>query len=223
MKRLIFLSLCYVFTGLGCAYVNHGDPKDVTTTSVKTFAVNELKLISPEITLANDPSASLRYDYKISQTSRVLLRLGALKGLSGEILDEQPILLRIAPDPGAPIETAKENLRLCPLSKNWMMYATWTRAHPYNEGLWKSSGGDFEAFECLQPIAADSTLLTHEEEKAFCDPSSFLCFDIGKYTRSNVKARNINYGWILTSNKDALVIYGDLTTRGPEVFYRKFR
>lgn len=222
MKNIILLGLCSFFAGSGCRYSPAWDPTDVTLTQVKTYAAEEVKLISPQIKSFNAPEASRQYEYELSASSRLLLRLEIMKNIANEVLDEQPVILRITPHSRTPIENARQSLKLCPLTSNWMMYATWAKAHPYANGRWNSAGGDFDSEGCLQALSSDSDLLQNSDERSFCQEDNFLCYDIRGHLKSYIRARGVNYGWILVSEEN-IAIYGDYTARGPEVLYRKFR
>lgn len=222
MKNILFLSIIILFAGLGCEFEGFADPYDVNATRVKTYAADEIKLISPLITSASDPTTSLQQEYTVSPDSRLLLRVGTLKTLAKEIVSEQAVILRVTPHLRTDFAAARRSLRLCPLTSNWMMYATWASAHPYTNGQWKNPGGDFDSAGCLQALDETSSHLKNSEEASFCQIQTYLCFDIQDHFKSYVKARNINYGWVLVSAED-VEIYGNDTARSPEIFFRRFR
>lgn len=217
MKNYVFLFLL-----LG-ACASGQDPSDVTATKVETFATDEVKLISSSISDVLAPGTYQSDKYTISGESRLLLRLGNLKSLAREILDEQPVLVRISPV-ASDRDQAFQHLLLCPLEANWMMHATWKRAHSYSGGYWKSPGADISWESCLTPLPTDSPIYAEVEEARFCESSRSFCFDIKAHLKAFVRSRGINNGWALVNlHGDPVQIFGDREILGPEVFYRRLR
>lgn len=221
MKYFLLISLSLL--ALSCEYSEWRDPNNVTLTSVKKYAADEVKFISSSIKSPNDSLSLKQYDYDISPSSRLLIRLGSLRSIAKEVLDEQAILLRVTPHSSSDYTTAQQNLKLCPVTTNWMMYATWNEAHPYRQGQWQSVGGDYDSHECLEALPSTSDLLQNSDERSFCQDQNHLCFDIREHVKSYVRSRNLNNGWILISPHAIIAIAGDATSRGPEIFYRRFR
>lgn len=199
------------------------DPNDVKATKVETFATDEVKLISSSISDLLAPGTYQSDEYTISGESRLLLRLGSLKSLAGEILDEQPVLVRISPLAGD-WDRAFQNLMLCPLETNWMMHATWSRAHSFPGGFWKTPGADIIRDSCLTAVPVDSPIYAQPEEARFCDSSRSFCFDIKPHLKAFVRSRGINNGWALVNfSGEPVQVLGDRGLLGPEVFYRRMR
>lgn len=217
MKKFVILFLL-----LG-ACASPQDPSDVKATKVETFAADEVKLISSSISELLAPGTYQSDEYTISAESRLLLRLGNLKSLAAEILDEQPVLVRISPVPGD-WDRAFENLMLCPLETNWMMHATWSRAHSFSGGFWKAPGADIIRDSCLSAVPVDSPIYAQAEEAQFCDSSRSLCFDIKPHLKAFVRSRGISNGWALVNfSGEPVQIIGDRGILGPEMFYRRLR
>lgn len=225
MKTLIFVTILSLLTTAGCgplSFGTHGDPTDVKDTKAKTMATDEVKLIVMGIETPMEKGTYSANTYLLSSTSRLLVRLGAMKSLATDVLDEQPVLLRVAPAQATDVTIARTEIKLCPLLSNWMMYATWKRAHPYRNGEWLD-GGNIDSANCIRALPENSPLLANPEESNFCSSQTYLCFDIRPYLISYVRSRNINYGWALVSDSKALEIFGDATLKGPEMFYRQLR
>lgn len=200
------------------------DPTVKENTSVVRTAADEVKFISMNITEVQNTESIQATSYAIAKEARLLMRLSALKPNSDNILQEQPILLRIQlRDPA--IETdARAKLKICPLDKNWMMFATWKRAHPYSNGIWKKGGGDFRQENCFEALPSNHESISKDGEAVFCGGSGTLCFDLQKWVMSHVRERKIDNGFILINDSDApILIEGDGGYSGPSLFWRKFR
>jgi hypothetical protein len=87
------------------------------------------------------------------------------------------------PQPNPALLAAVASIKACPLKRNWMMAATWKRAHPFSrQGRWSSEGGDYDPAEC---VAATAT------------QGDFAAFDVTPWFVNYVRGRRQNYGLIL--------------------------
>jgi hypothetical protein len=188
-----------------------------------------VKLINPSITDPQDPASFEQAKYSIDGQSRLLLRYETFSKNAAEVRTEDghKVSLLIsplnvantpAPAPGSSpspspsaspaadpaVLAATAGLKACPLKRNWMMAATWKRAHPFSpQGRWAREGGDYESSEC---IAATST------------DSGFAVFDVTPWFLNYVRGRNQNFGMILIydpsaagASGQAVEISGDLS------------
>jgi len=120
---------------------------------------------------------------------------------------------------------ASQRLKLCPILTEWMMGATWTSPQR-NHKTWNQVGGDFDISNCLLPIKKDDPLFDaqHPEEKEFCNGSDVVCYEIKTYINAYIRSRNVDYGFALINGEPtSIVVYGDRTVRGPEIFWRKLK
>lgn len=212
----------------GCGMGAFADPNDKASTQVIRTAGDEVKWISTDLKQSESPLSLWASSYKISPTSRLLIRLSSLKGARWQILDQQPLLMKLETRSTEMADQARSSLRLCPLQKNWMMLATWSKAHPYRQGQWSQAGGDLDWQGCLEPLPANHALISHGDEANFCSPSpgsaAVLCFDLKPWFSTYVRERDTDFGLILINESAAPVfVQGDSTLGGPSLFWRKFR
>lgn len=214
-----------VFIGAGCAQpASFGDPSKKEETLVVRSASDEVKLISADIRKPDDERSLKATVYPLDARNRLLLRLSSLKPASLQILDQQPLLLKLefkSPDLAL---AARPSLRICPLTKNWMMLATWSKAHPYKGGAWTRAGGDFEDTACLDALPANHASISADAEASFCQGETRLCFDLKPWFEAYVKERRTDFGLILINDgATPLWIHGDATLQGPSLFWRRLR
>lgn len=218
--------ILFSFAQLGCGNLATParNPHEKADTRALRFAINEAKLINANI---SDPRAENTYDapaYRISTQSRLLMRFSSLRPNATQILSEQPLLLRIELTEGSDIAVAKAGLKTCPITSDWMLAATWKRAHTYRDGNWRANGGDFDATMCAQALAPDSTALKSEDEALFCSGERVLCFDVSNWMQTYVRERGQDLGLILINEREGFAdLHGDNSARGPTLFWRILR
>jgi hypothetical protein len=159
-------------------------------------SLNGVKLISPEIGSPYDPGTVSQAQYALSDRRRLLLRFEELTQQSSGILISENRKLEAQVTLGSDGEAADAEtaLLLCPVTRNWMMLATWERAHPFSDdGRWENAGGDYEASGCVKP---------HRREKRA------VWFDVSQWFLDYPRGRGINYGFILVAAQ-ALTVEGD--------------
>jgi hypothetical protein len=201
-----------------------GDPTQKAETQVVRSASDEVKLISEDVRRGEDPLTLKAATYPVSRRSRLLLRLSSLKPSSYQILDQQVLLLKIEMKTAEIAAQARTAVKLCPVTKNWMMLATWSKAHPYKGGAWGQTGGDFENSACLEPMPANHASITADAEADFCKGDSKLCFDLKPWFEAYVRERQTDFGLILINDSSAAIqVLGDATLQGPSLFWRRLR
>ncbi|MBX3019467.1 MAG: hypothetical protein KF767_16390 [Bdellovibrionaceae bacterium] len=233
MKRLQLLkgltlstiAVTWTSTLTGCGQVmGFGDPNIKEQTQVVRSASDEVKLISADIRKSDDDRTLKAASYPVDERNRVLLRLSSLKPSSYQILDQQALLLKIETKDADLALAARPALKLCPLTKNWMMLATWSKAHPYKGGGWGAAGGDFESSACLEPLPSNHTSIAKDAEASFCQGDTRLCFDLKPWFETYVRERQTDFGLILINeSRTPLWILGDATLQGPSLFWRRLR
>ena len=226
IKLKIFLAtIPFCLTLIACDNLStHADATDVKNTKPVNMAIDEEKLIVQGIDTPQDPRTMNINSYSISANSRLLLRFGGLLSGANNILDEQPILLRLQIS-DTDTSLAIKNLQVCPILKNWMMYASWNHAHPYKNGAWSQPGGDFDSASCLTVLAANDPALANQDEKDFCSDKQAVCFNILSYFKNYIKTRAMDNGLAII-NQDpttAVDVYGKITPEGPVLFWRKLK
>lgn len=173
-----------------------------STTFEQKFFASGVKLISKSIDSPRAESSMKQRTYKIGPTSRLLTRLEGMNDRSDRAVvnGEKRMYVAISSEEfitnRAPFETA---LELCPITSNWMMLATWDKAHPFptSNGKWKKRGGDYASADC---VSADTSYPEPEEDTLYYDISNWFIY--------YVQSRNRNYGLMLKSSLE-VTIYGD--------------
>lgn len=166
------------------------------TVNEKIYSFDAVKQIAPSITADDDGSAMLQSTYTISPSNHLLMRLETMdEKISNLVLsDTNPLKVKITVLNSADTSAAQSALRLCPITRNWMMLATWTRAHPFNSaGVWSAPGGDYQNSDCVSATVASESVIE---------------FKMNNWINNDVRGRGLNYGVILISDTE-IQIYGD--------------
>lgn len=186
------LLILITITSCGEIFEEEADPY----LSEQTRSLNGVKIINPAITDGSDNKTFTQSSYELGPSSRLLLRLESLaQEGQGVILDDthrMEFSLRPSSYPDGVI--LEDELELCPLTKNWMMLATWNSAHPFpgGTGSWQSPGGDYTQSDCLTPTKVGDELV----------------FDVTNWFQYYSQSRGVNFGWILKSHV-VWEVYGD--------------
>ena len=147
-----------------------------------------VKLIAAGVEDREDPATFSQSQYMISPDHRLLLRYETLEKEATDVRTEDghKVTLLIAPALGEDLASAQKNFKVCPLKRNWMMAATWRRAHPFNkEGYWAAGGGDYDSLECIQSTTTSG---------------GFAVFDVTPWFLNYVRGRKQNFGLLLISD-----------------------
>lgn len=217
----LLLSLMAIFF-IGCGDSTGLDGSIVTNTKPVQLAADEIKFIARHITNPQDEASIVAEEYDINPNSKLLVRLSSLKKSAGSILEEQPILFRLVVKEDRD-QVAQQELELCPIMTNWMMYATWSRPGYNSKTKWKAAGGDVDSSSCMKALSKTDPKLQQKEEAAFCSGTKTLCYDVQPYMTAFIRSRKIDYGLAVMSANKSVLIYGDGTMKGPELFWRKLK
>ncbi len=205
----------------GCGYTLK-DPTVLANTALSRAAFEEVKLISTDITQPTDKRSFAQSAYNINWQSRLLLRVSSLKEIDSQVLDNYPVLLRVKLLEPSAKGFAMEHLSICPILTNWMMMATWGKAHPYRSGEWNQPGGDFDRTLCLGGMTDIEVQALNAEEKAICDLEDVICVDLRKILKEQYRVARANYGLIMINESDEPVsIYGEGISYQPLLIWRK--
>ena len=155
------------------------------------YAMNGVKLIAKSIS-NNQDSRAIRQDrYELNPEQRLLLRLEDLMDRQAHIATDHSDGISVEVTVA---EGERNRLKLCPLTTQWMMLATWNYAHPFGgRGRWQNEGGDFDPDRCMLPG-------NHTATRAR--------FNITQWFLNYPRARGVNLGLILVAS-DSVVIFGD--------------
>lgn len=237
MKLIKLLLYFGLLNGIiACSGEGIPDPENKDWTKPVTKGIDAVKLISPGLK-RNSGTTMQQKTYPISSSHRLLLRMSTLDG--NNMLLEQPVIIKVELKNLEQKNLAKEQLLLCPILRNWMMRATWSKAHPYKGGEW--SAGDLAEDECIlskeivdidppkkkdpKDEDRDGEDDSETSEQALCSKEEALCFDVRDWISTYVKERNMNYGMALISKGQQIItIMGDTSySQGPEIFWREIR
>lgn len=169
------------------------------------YAIDAVKLISPDITTGDHPRTYAQSSYALSPSRRILLRREDLLSFENSIDTSKKIAVELSF-----AETISDpRVRLCPVTRSWMMLATWTVAHPFGtSGKWQSVGGDWDAQGCVEgKDGKDGKTVT---------------FDMTSWFVLQVRARSTNHGLIVCSD-DELSLIGETAATGyPKLLFSRF-
>ena len=203
-----FLFLCFMVFLSSC-----GEPLPSDPYVEKQFFANELKLISSDIPDPRDPRTFKQEIYNLSQESRVLVRLESMQTRTSNTVISRSKRMYFSvssPELESRYSDLSAGIQVCPVRSNWMMLATWTRAHPFptNSGRWSRAGGDFQQSDCFLSVSSYPTP----------EPDT-LYFDVSDWYLYQLQSRSENFGLIIVSNTGA-TIYGDENIRkGPKFIW----
>lgn len=119
---------------------------------IASYNMDGTKMIVNGVTDQKEPSTFDQDQYTIQKGQRLLVRFEALSTHVTDIKNswDNQLHMRLVPTDGTDVETLRKSVKLCPVTKNWMMLATWYQAHPFNhEGKWNNPGGDFDSASCI--------------------------------------------------------------------------
>lgn len=196
MKILSLLFLILLLQGCG-----DGSSGKDNTFEKKHFAKG-VKLISSSIKDPNDKRTMKQNTYTLNSTSRLLIRLGGMKTHSSQAIvsnDKRMYLVIAASNFDTNWVDLQEKVEVCPITTNWMMLATWIKAHnlPTDSAKWNNKGGDFSNDFCVKH---DSSYSNPERDT--------LYFDVSDWYDFYIKSHGSNYGLILKSSVE-VTIFGD--------------
>lgn len=214
MTLKLILTFVFIFILQSCGD-GSWDASSSSSSSEKKVYAGGVKLIASNIDDPRDPSTMQQNTYQLGPERRLLTRIEGMSERSERAVVNgvERMYLVVSSDAfvdeRAIYETAIE---ICPITANWMMLATWDRAHPFptSRGEWQSRGGDFSRTDC---VTADTSYEDPREDALYFDVSDWYIF----YVRS----RNRNYGLMVKSDRE-VTVYGDEDSlRAPHFVWRE--
>jgi hypothetical protein len=198
LKTRINLLLTYAALLAGvsaCEFDKNGNL--VVPPEPETFTLDGTKWISPDIRDGRDPLTFAQARYPISGSERLLLRFESLGEHEHDIslASGRKVYVDIAVTDDQNLTTAQQTLELCPVTKNWMMLATWRSAYPMPGGRWGNEGADYDSSNCLFPVGQAPITIR---------------FDVTQWVVDYVRGRGQNFGVVLLArNGGRVLIRGD--------------
>jgi hypothetical protein len=179
----------------GCAPLSSGmygdpEPKPVI------HAFNAVKRITPSVTNPQDESMWLQSSYPLGPSDHLLLRFNELKGKADAVRtdgdNKVQVQITVIGD-AADVQAAVDSVSVCPLTHDFMMYATWTAASQWgHEWKWNHEGGDYDEVGCKKG------------EISKTDPQSIV-FPVTQWFIDYAKAKGVNFGQILISSRPVTI------------------
>jgi hypothetical protein len=145
---------------------------------------------------------ALRDVYELDAETRLLLRLESFTLWTDVVVHEgDQVWVQIALTADSMTGKGVDTLRLCPLTKDWMMLATWYKAHPFSAtGSWEKEGGDFDEPSCMKRA--------NEAVDELNEPVQVVRFDATRWYKDYPRGRGQNLGFVLLS-EDKVKIRGE--------------
>ena len=209
LKLAFFLMMTGTLASCGAIRIGGGSVSS-SDTHVTYYAIDGVKAIRPDITIGEDDRSYLQSKYDLSPSSRLLIRFESLASYSAKIYlsDGHDIWMRVVMTRPEDVDTAIRDLRLCPLTRNWVMIATWRFAHPFDKsGKWGAEGGDYDNPSCVSAIKDPGTKLP--DETTVYDGYA-VYFKVTRWYKDFVVGRSQNLGHLLmNAGSTSLTIFGD--------------
>jgi hypothetical protein len=180
-------------------------------TEEQAYSIDGIRLITRGDSNAYGQQRSAQ-SYTLDPDRRLLLRLETFSDWkSVSVTEDKRVWLQVVLDDKNK-DTDISDLKLCPLRKDWMMLATWYRAHPFSDsGIWENEGGDFDPESC--------TLRTIPEKNETPTLKTVVRFDITQWYKDYARGRGTNYGFVLVAER-AVEIYSETSgSYSPRLFF----
>jgi hypothetical protein len=178
------------------------------------FHANGVKLISKNIDDPRDQRTVEEAYYTLNNNNRLLTRLEGMNDRTNRAVVDgtNRMYLVLSSKDFIDNKTAyATTLEICPLTKNWMLMATWRNAHPFPtaNSRWGQAGGDHADYDCM---TADLSYADQAEDELYFDVSDWFIY--------YVQSRGKNYGLLIKTSEE-LTIYGDNNSRkGPHFTWK---
>ena len=218
MLRKIALLVCLTLTACGDLKL-HAGPADESKETI--MAIDGVKYISSAIGDGASHETYEQRSYRIGPEARLLMRFESLQSVAGKVQANKPVQIRVILLEGIDAGTARSQLTICPIRRDWNMLASWQRAHPWKGGGWTTAGGDLETEDCASAEPQEAPPATGSS--APCSDSSTLCFGLNSWFNNYVLQRDLNYGVALISKgEQSYQVYGDGSgAKAPRIYWQQ--
>lgn len=170
------------------------------------------KVVSIQVLDGADESTFQQDAYTVGPASRLLLRSENLMDKTSSKVAKSARIRLYFPEVKDGSQW-KNALKVCPLTRQWMMLATWTHAHPFGPpGRWARDGGDYSEAGCMKPatfVPRVEKPSTNPDVAQEVTPAS-VEFDALQYMNDFVVGRSNdqNFGLIVVST-ETIRVQGD--------------
>jgi len=210
MRRLtIKLTLVGMLCFVGCGkYGSWGEPPLATM----QLGLDGVKLIERGETRGDLPGFYNQDAYQLDPGRRLLLRFEAFSSEVERVNIEgtNKVWLEITALKPEIADLAVTALQLCPLTRPWMMLATWDYGHPFGgAGRWNEPGGDRDLAGCMAPVLKEAG-------------EAALRFDVTKWFSDYPRGRGENFGFVLIATS-TINLHGDRSgSFAPRFFFDSY-
>lgn len=208
---------------IGCGMSLHPGSAFQTPQVEKMRTTDETKLIVNGLSDGNNPATYMQPSYTLNGERRLLLKRTDFLTNADKIIvvNGGKVVLRVTLIDQLANERAIESLSLCPLTTDWMLLATWDRAHPFSKrGLWRRAGGDYDEASCVHPVAENPLPKTELAKDTDVAPAH-LYFDVSEWFLDYAQGRGVDLGFVLKTGIE-LEIYGDASgPYSPRIYWNE--
>lgn len=183
--------LLVVILTAGCGLERLGTYKPLPS----SYAFDGVKLLTPAKG-SDDTSTWSQASYLVSPTSHVLLRFESLSSHTGDIDTSagKTVDVQLSLADAGQMVLALSELKLCPVTRSWMMLATWELAHPFLGGeKWATAGGDYDAGGCVLGTQVSGS-------------TSAIKYNMTSWYRDYPKGRATNFGLLAIANQTINIV-----------------
>lgn len=197
-----FVVLLVILTGCGL-------PRFGTTSVPTQYSLDGVKRITPGLG-SDNPTTWGQNSYPVNTDSHVLLRFEKLSEHTSKIDTTDKVEFQITIAETEHMASALQQLKLCPVTKSWMMLATWELAHPILGGeAWSTPGGDYDNSGCVLGTQSANS-------------SKSIVFDMTQWFIDYPKGRGTNYGIIAVSSQLINIVGEQSGSFSPRISFHEF-
>jgi len=178
-------------------------------TSPHSYAMDGVKLIGPDLTRGEDPTTMLQPHYQLGANRRLLLRFESfdqhINEVSTAVGDKVEVEITLQEEPGV---IDLNTFELCPITRQWMMLATWWVPNPFQKShRWENGGGDIDRDLCAHPQLKSHT--------------STVTFDVTRWFTEFARSHHENFGFVLIAQKTIHVVGEYRSISSPKIIFQK--
>ncbi len=222
-----------ILSQMGCSGEYRLESSNTVEKKEVVRSMDAIKLIHQDIENPQDIQTYSQDVYPLNQKSRLLMKYESFEQDLLKDKSSGAVILRVSLANTQQRDLAVSSLKVCALKTNWMMMATWKKAHPFRGGDW-TAGSDFDPMTCSVPklISAPSAPATNpssssvsapEPEKTLfqsCQLKMHLCFDVTDWFQNYVSDQGRNAGLVLISSaENSVQVFGEMGAYGPRLHW----
>ncbi len=197
-----------------CGPIRFGDPGEAPPAKEVVLAVDGVKLIERDLLRGDDLRSYQQRRYTLHANARLLVRYEMLMEEDLGLRDDLPVRLRLFAETADDLQIARNQMRACPITRNWMMAATWSAAHPWRGGDW-TPGAEVDWEECVSVEAVD------QPTTQLCGEAQAICFNVSRWYRLWVRERKENFGLALVSEAPVNLLGDASPGKAPRIHWHE--